>query len=248
MAEILGNRFVLRYGYLAQMRQNRGHMSAISTIRNLGPATEAQFAKAGITSAEELRALGPDAAYRAWLLSDLPAHFIGYYVLVMAFQDRPLKDCKGEEKKAQELTRGFKDKLQGMKEKSLAFRRRPRVYFEEWDHPRLSCIGWVSELIEACGGENIFKAKSGPMAMGRKVTDEEIIAANPEIIFGCWCGKAVKTDAIASRAGYESVAAVQKKFIWELPPAIFLQPGPALFVDGLDQMFETIAKVADTLD
>ncbi len=100
MAEILGNRFVLRYGYLAQMRQNRGHMSAISTIRNLGPATEAQFAKAGITSAEELRALGPDAAYRAWLLSGLPAHFIGYYVLVMALQDRPWNDCKGEEKKA----------------------------------------------------------------------------------------------------------------------------------------------------
>ncbi len=75
-------------------------MSAISTIRNLGPATEAQFAKAGITSAEELRALGPDAAYRAWLLSGLPAHFIGYYVLVMALQDRPWNDCKGEEKKA----------------------------------------------------------------------------------------------------------------------------------------------------
>ena len=75
-------------------------MSAISTIRNLGPATEAQFAKAGITSAEDLRAMGADAAYRAWLMAGLPAHFIGYYVLVMALQDRPWNDCKGEEKKA----------------------------------------------------------------------------------------------------------------------------------------------------
>ena len=74
-------------------------MSAISTIRNLGPATEAQFAKAGITSAEDLRAMGADAAYRAWLMAGLPAHFIGYYVLVMALQDRPWNDCKGEEKK-----------------------------------------------------------------------------------------------------------------------------------------------------
>lgn len=75
-------------------------MSAISTIRNLGPTTEAQFAKAGITSAEDLRKMGADAAYRAWLMAGLPAHFIGYYVLVMALQDRPWNDCKGEEKKA----------------------------------------------------------------------------------------------------------------------------------------------------
>jgi len=75
-------------------------MSAISTIRNLGSATEAQFAKAGITSAEALRKMGPDTAYRAWLLAGLPAHFIGYYVLVMALQDRPWNDCKGDEKKA----------------------------------------------------------------------------------------------------------------------------------------------------
>lgn len=78
-------------------------MSALSTIRNLGPATEAQFAKAGITTAEELRAMGADAAYKAWLLAGLPAHFIGYYVLVMGLQDRPWNDCKGEEKKALRL-------------------------------------------------------------------------------------------------------------------------------------------------
>jgi len=75
-------------------------MSAISTIRNLGPATETQFAKAGITTAEELRTMGADAAYLAWLQAGLPAHFIGYYVLVMALQDRPWNDCKGDEKKA----------------------------------------------------------------------------------------------------------------------------------------------------
>lgn len=78
-------------------------MSAISTLRNLGPATEAQFAKAGITTAEELQEMGADAAYRRWLLAGLPAHFIGYYVLVMALQGRPWNDCKGEEKKALRL-------------------------------------------------------------------------------------------------------------------------------------------------
>lgn len=72
----------------------------ITSIRNLGPATAAWFAKAGITTAEELYALGAHEAYRRWLEADLPPHFIGYYVLEMGLQGRPWNDCKGEEKKA----------------------------------------------------------------------------------------------------------------------------------------------------
>ncbi len=72
----------------------------ISSIRNLGPASEVMFAKAGITTAEQLHALGADAAYRMCLHTGIRAHFIGYYVLVMALQGRPWNDCKGDEKKA----------------------------------------------------------------------------------------------------------------------------------------------------
>lgn len=74
--------------------------SPISTIPNLGPATEAQFARAGITCAEELRTMGADEAYRRWLQAGLPPHFIGFYALVMGLQGRPWNDCKGDEKKA----------------------------------------------------------------------------------------------------------------------------------------------------
>lgn len=82
-------------------------MTPISSIRNLGPATEAAFAKAGIHSAEDLRALGAHEAYRRWLQAGLAPHFIGYYVLHMGLQGRPWNDCKGEEKKT--LRRMFDD-------------------------------------------------------------------------------------------------------------------------------------------
>ena len=78
-------------------------MSAISTLRNLGPATEAAFRKAGIHTVEELRALGADMAYARLLDAGERPHFIGYYVLHMALQDRPWNDCKGEEKAALRL-------------------------------------------------------------------------------------------------------------------------------------------------
>ena len=75
-------------------------MAALTTLPNLGPATEAAFAKVGITTAEQLRALGADAAYGTLMEHGTRPHFIGYYVLHMALQGRPWNDCKGDEKKA----------------------------------------------------------------------------------------------------------------------------------------------------
>ncbi|ATG43781.1 TfoX [Phaeobacter piscinae] len=72
----------------------------VSSIRNLGPAFEAACTKAGIPSAEALRAMGADAAYTRLLEAGNRPHFIGYYVLVMALQGRPWNDCKGAEKAA----------------------------------------------------------------------------------------------------------------------------------------------------
>ena len=72
----------------------------ISSIRNLGPAYETACARAGITSAEEVRELGPDETYARLLKTGTRPHFIGYYVLVMGLQGRPWNDCKGKEKDA----------------------------------------------------------------------------------------------------------------------------------------------------
>lgn len=72
----------------------------VSSILNLGPASEAAFARAGIHSAQEVRDLGADEAYRRLLQAGTRAHFIGYYVLVMGLQGRPWNDCQGDEKAA----------------------------------------------------------------------------------------------------------------------------------------------------
>lgn len=74
-------------------------MTALSTIRNIGPAFEQSLNAAGIQTAEELREMGADAAYAKLLQNGSRPHFIGYYVLHMALQGRPWNDCKGEEKK-----------------------------------------------------------------------------------------------------------------------------------------------------
>lgn len=189
------------------------------------------------------------------LQKDIARELIGHGQNVFVTNQRTLKDILnnillmgrliGEEQKAESLVKSFEQKLNDTQERARKLKRRPKVYFEEWDHPNYSGITWVSELISAAGGVNIFEDRIGSMAREREVTNAEIIERDPEIIFACWCGKKVKIESICSRSGFEKVTAVQKKFIWELDPAIFLQPGPALFVDGLDQMFGIIEKIAN---
>ncbi|MFP5491044.1 MAG: ABC transporter substrate-binding protein [Bacteriovoracia bacterium] len=138
----------------------------------------------------------------------------------------------GEEQKAQELVTTWENEIQRLKK--IIHQKRPKIYFEEWDEPQISAIRWVSELIEICGGEDIFKERSiEKMATGRFTTQEEVIERAPDIIFGCWCGKKVRIDKITERAGWSDIPAVKNQQVFELEPEIFLQPGPALFVDGL---------------
>ncbi len=75
-------------------------MAPVSSLRNLGPASEAAFLRAGIRTAEEIVAMGADAAYARLLEAGERPHFIGYYVLHMALQGRSWNDCKGAEKAA----------------------------------------------------------------------------------------------------------------------------------------------------
>ena len=70
----------------------------VSTIPNLGPASDKAFARAGITTAAQLRDMGADAAYLRLLQSGGQPHFIGYYAMVMGLQGRPWNDCRGKEK------------------------------------------------------------------------------------------------------------------------------------------------------
>ena len=73
---------------------------SISTIRNLGPAIEESFARAGITSANELRDMGADAGYLRLPQSGTGPHIIAYYALVMGLQGRLWNDLDSNEKAA----------------------------------------------------------------------------------------------------------------------------------------------------
>jgi iron complex transport system substrate-binding protein len=141
---------------------------------------------------------------------------------------------------AQNESRALVDQLKSKIDKTLQLTKnhyRPRVYFEEWDDPMITAIAWVSEIIEISGGKNIFAQKSkASLAKDRLVSTEEIVALNPEVILACWCGKKVKIQDFYQRSGWASLDALKNDTIFDLEPEVFLQPGPAPIIDGIDRL------------
>lgn len=106
---------------------------------------------------------------------------------------------------------------------------RPRVYFEEWYDPLVSGIGWVSDVIEGVGGEDIFRdLATRPVAPERLVTAEAVIARQPDIIIASWRGKPADLDAIRQRPGWHTIPAVAAGQVYEIASEDLLQTGPSI--------------------
>ncbi|WP_188579016.1 ABC transporter substrate-binding protein [Azorhizobium oxalatiphilum] len=140
----------------------------------------------------------------------------------------------GEPVKGASLVDRLCARLEIVGERARTLPRRPRVYFEEWDSPMICGIGWVSQLITLAGGIDVFADKAkGAAARDRFVTPEEVIAAEPDLVIGSWCGKRFNAKAFAERPGFDALPAVKAGALYEIKSPLILQPGPAALTDGL---------------
>jgi iron complex transport system substrate-binding protein len=123
-----------------------------------------------------------------------------------------------------------------------AGKRRPRVYFEEWDEPPISAIRWVSELVGIAGGDDVFPELAvQAMGKGRIIADPlEIMRRSPDIIIGSWCGKKFRPEKVKARPGWQDVPAVLSDQVFEIKSADILQPGPAALTDGVEQLHRIV--------
>jgi iron complex transport system substrate-binding protein len=136
------------------------------------------------------------------------------------------------------------ERLGAIEQAARGLRRRPKVFFEEWDEPHISAIRWVSELVGIAGGDDCFPELAlQPLGKDRIVADgAEIVRRNPDIVIGSWCGKKFRPEKVAARPGWENVAAVRNGQLFEIKSADILQPGPAALTDGVDQLHRIIMK------
>jgi iron complex transport system substrate-binding protein len=201
---------------------------------------------------EKIVALRPDLVLTfSDLQADIAAELIRRNVAVHAFNQRDvagilamirtLGALVGATEKAEALAVSLEDRLDEVREKAEQLPQRPRVYFEEWDEPMISGLTWVSELVEAAGGIEVFpKLASNKNAKDRIVSADAVIAAAPDIIVGSWCGKKFVPAKVKARAGFSAIPAVRDNELHEIKSALILQPGPAALTDGLDQLVRIV--------
>lgn len=197
---------------------------------------------------EKIEALEPDLILGfSDLQADIAAELMrrGYTVAVFNQRSvaeilqmiRVLGGMVGCAERADALVQELETGLDRMRESAARFPHRPKTFFEEWDNPLISGIQWVEELIEIAGGEPIFpELRHARLAKNRIVAPEEVVRRNPDVVLASWCGKAVRKDRIASRAGWPDIAAVRNGHVYEIKSTIILQPGPASLTDGVRQI------------
>jgi iron complex transport system substrate-binding protein len=211
------------------------------------------FTSADIPKILELR---PDLVLAfSDLQADIVAALIRQGIAVHAFNQRSVAEILdmirmlgavvGAGDRADRLAAELKDGLADMRRRTERLPSRPRVYFEEWDDPMISGIAWVSELIAIAGGSDIFADRAaGKSARERIVTAADIIARQPDIIIGSWCGKKYRAEKVAARPGFEQIPAVRDGALFEIKSPLILQPGPAALTDGLKALQMIIGQTA----
>ena len=112
------------------------------------------------------------------LQADIAATLICHGIEVHAFNQRTVLQILdmiktlgaliGAADRAERLAQELAASVAGARRHTAQLPCRPKVYFEEWDDPMISGIGWVSELVEVAGGSDIFcrssflQASQGP--------------------------------------------------------------------------------------
>jgi len=148
---------------------------------------------------------------------------------------RRLGALVGAGERAREHADALQRGLDAIATRAASLRRRPKVYFEEWDDPPISGIQWVAELVRIAGGDDIFPERAAePLAKQRILEDpSEVVRRAPDIIIGSWCGKKFQPGQVAARPGWGAIPAVRDGQLHEIKSPLILQPGPAALTDGV---------------
>jgi iron complex transport system substrate-binding protein len=160
---------------------------------------------------------------------------------------RTLGALVGASEKAEALAQSLQTRVAEARQRAARLPQRPRVYFEEWDEPMISGIGWVSELVAIAGGDDTFAELAREKgAKNRIVAPADVVARDPDIVIASWCGKKFAPAKFAARPGFNRIAAVRTNWLREIKSPLILQPGPAALTDGLDAMRDIIASWQDS--
>ena len=150
-----------------------------------------------------------------------------------------------KEKRANEIKGQLLKKIENIK--NFPKSKKPKVLALEWLEPFFSAGHWIPEMIEFAGGENMISRKG---EHSRKITFNEIIQADPEIIILMPCGfdtpRTVEEymKILGNNPEWRKLKAVEGKRVFAVDANSFFSKPSIRTVTGL----EILAKIIHPKD
>lgn len=210
----------------------------------------------GFSSAqiERILAVQPDLVVAfSNMQADMCRDLIGAGIEVHVFNQRDvagilrmiatLAALVGREEQGAALIASLQAQIDTVRASAAGWSVRPAVYFEEWNEPLMSGIGWVSELIGIAGGRDCFADLARfHSARERIIADPaEVVRRAPDLIVASWCGKKFRPETLAARPGWDAIPALRHGHVAEIKSPDILSPGPSAILHGLPQLHALIA-------
>ncbi|MBL4783614.1 MAG: cobalamin-binding protein [Porticoccaceae bacterium] len=202
---------------------------------------------------DKILALKPDLVLAfSDMQADITAELVRAGLQVHVFNQRSVSEIFemlhtlgaliGESDKAAKLVLEYQQNIDESLLQAKNYKKKPTIYFEEWDDPLISGIKWVSELGEIAGGIDCFPELSKEAGGKQRIIadPQTVIDRQPDIIIGSWCGKKFRPERVAEREGWDAIPAVKNNQLFEIKSVNILQPGPAALTDGLKELRELI--------
>ncbi|WP_078553206.1 ABC transporter substrate-binding protein [Bacillus alkalicellulosilyticus] len=162
------------------------------------------------------------------------AHSIGQAYGAMRFIGEAIGKQAEAEALISEMQAGFGAIVKQSQE--ISEEERQKVWFEI--DPELWTTGqgtFQQDLLNIINATNIASEIEG----WGQLSEEEIVAQNPDVIIGTWTYDESMVETIKSRSGWQDIAAIQNDRVHDIDTDIVSRPGPRL-VEGVEQLAKLI--------
>ncbi len=180
---------------------------------------------------QSIEALGLKVYYLA-----NPTTFDGLYANVLT-----AGQLTGRTTQAETLVASLKQRVKAVEGEVAKTTGHPKVFYEldatDPAKPWTAGTGsFIDTLIKMAGGVNVASSLNSDYA---QISQEELIAANPDVILLGDGAYGVTPAKVAARPGWGSMAAVKNNRVLTFDDNLVSRPGPRL-VDGLELVFKAL--------
>lgn len=139
---------------------------------------------------------------------------------------------------ANKATNEFLNHYQSLKRR-YSNKQKIKVFYQIWNKPIMTISGshLISEIIELCGGENVF---ANIKILTPRISLESVLASKAEAIVSGGMGK-VRPEWLDEWKAWPELPAVKKKQLYFIDPALMQRVGPRILL-GADRLCELLDR------